>query len=212
MRADLEELLCRKYPNLFEAFTPHCGTTPYAMMYCEDGWFGLVDTAAGLLSKHRAETRIVGVKEKFGLLQLSLIKADDYARGIAQMAGILAGRICECCGNPGMIFQGQGRIACRCLDHAGAECISGKINEHKTKDYPDVGYGWCRLLTALDDYLDAQGRKLDFNGYERSDERLSILMNTYGFGATHRGAIEYVAAYSRLVDEATGELVGEVFF
>lgn len=209
MHTALEQKLYERYPAVFQSFMPQRCRASCSMMYCRDGWFGLIETAAKLLENRSDTTQITGIKEKFGLLRLSLINADHYARGIAQMTEILSGRTCERCGNPGLIFQANCQIACRCLNHAGPERISGLIHHHKTKRYRAMGYGWSRLMSALSDYVDASkesnGMSCSKIKVYRNGDQLKI--ESSAENDRWRGAIAFVEEYSKIVNERDGSCV-----
>lgn len=72
MNADLDELLCQRYPSIFR--DRHAPMTDTAMCWgfaCGDGWYALIDTLCAEIQQHVDTTGIpevvaTQVKEKFG--------------------------------------------------------------------------------------------------------------------------------------------------
>ena len=57
------------------------------------------------------------VKEKFGTLRIYTSHADDYIRGVIDMAELLSASTCECCGSAGKLYR-QGWHKTLCVQHA----------------------------------------------------------------------------------------------
>jgi len=109
MKAELEEQLIAKYPELFQ--DKDAPPTESLMCFgceCGDGWFAIIDAACDLISRHvkgqaeYAEFRWVQIKEKYGTLRLySSGRYDDYTAGVIAMAERASAMTCETCGQPG---------------------------------------------------------------------------------------------------------------
>ena len=112
MRAELDDLLCQRYPEMFR--DRHGDRTNTAMCWgfcCGDGWFGVIDElCADITAEVRAGTTppvvVLQVKEKFGTLRFrvrggSVFGGNATVRQLIQRAQSRAASTCEQCGKPG---------------------------------------------------------------------------------------------------------------
>ena len=99
MQAELDEQLCRKYPDFFADRHGSIWDTSMGWGFCCDkGWYALIDVVSALLTQHNAEIKAVQIKEKLGTLRFYHTHVDEYSRGVCVAAEILSSRICEVCG------------------------------------------------------------------------------------------------------------------
>ena len=123
MRQELEELLCTRYPLIFQNRSSAISTGSMGRGFsCGDGWFDLIDTLCDRLQSwtvHNNAPQVVAsqVKEKWGQLGFYIRGANDEQRGMVLMAQALSGRICEVCGKPGRLLVHQAHMT-RCQEHA----------------------------------------------------------------------------------------------
>ena len=123
MRQELEELLCTRYPLIFQNRSSAISTNRTRWGFsCGDGWFDLIDTLCERLQfgiDHNNAPQVVAsqVKEKWGQMSFYIREANDEQRGMVLMAQALSGRICEVCGKPGRLLVHQAHMT-RCQDHA----------------------------------------------------------------------------------------------
>ncbi len=124
MKAELEALLCERYPLIFAE--RNLLTTQIRMYWgiaCSDGWFDLIDTLCNCLQKSTGsngapQVVAVQVKEKFGVLRFYVRPgASEYQRGIISMAEAMSAHLCEQCGKPGQVIVAGAHLA-RCQEHA----------------------------------------------------------------------------------------------
>jgi len=104
MSPELMDKLIAKYPRQFRMLK---------WIECEDGWYDLIDKACFRIQnrlKHlnkpeNDETDFCWsqIKEKFGGIRLYCYGADDYVRGIVDMAEEMSLGICEFTGNKGKV-------------------------------------------------------------------------------------------------------------
>ncbi|MCG5078905.1 hypothetical protein [Paraburkholderia tagetis] len=112
MNPELTTQLYERYPLIF-ARRP--------LLDCGDGWFDLLDRLCGSL--HNETTQNGGpqviasrVREKFGGLRFEAGPANEYQRGMIDLAEAFSVRLCEVCGNRGKII-GPTLARTRCDDH-----------------------------------------------------------------------------------------------
>jgi len=114
MNTDLEKNLSEKYPQLFS----DSNKPPTESLMCfgcdhGDGWFFIIEAMCHLIDqyikngdwKHEYPYKFVQIKEKFGGLRVYDHGADDYIRGVIDMAESLSYRVCELCGSSGSKFH-----------------------------------------------------------------------------------------------------------
>lgn len=124
MQEPLEDLLCQRYPAIFEYRRKSTADSlaPWRVM-CGDGWFDLLDTLCAQLQfatdrSGAPQVIAVQVKEKFGALSFYCYDASDAQRGMIAMAGALSARLCEQCGKPGQVLVHNSIHQTRCAEHA----------------------------------------------------------------------------------------------
>lgn len=113
MKAELQQQLYEKYPNIFRQ--KDLDKTVTAMCWgisCGDGWYDLIDTLCENIqnrivnvnrNKPEEEHLIceaVQVKEKFGGLCFYTYGGDDYIDGLVSMAESMSYHICTECSKP----------------------------------------------------------------------------------------------------------------
>jgi len=113
MKAELQQQLYEKYPNIFRQ--KDLDKTVTAMCWgisCGDGWYDLIDTLCENIqnrmmnvnrNKPEEEHLIceaVQVKEKFGGLCFYTYGSDDYIDGLVSMAESMSYHICTECSKP----------------------------------------------------------------------------------------------------------------
>lgn len=114
----LESKIYNQYPELFEK-------TFYRFSFDHgDGWYNIVEQMCRLIAEHlqvqkeESDFLIVGqITEKFGTLRVYHSEADDYTKGLIDMAEALSSVTCEQCGNPGHTRLGPW-VRVLCDNHA----------------------------------------------------------------------------------------------
>ena len=91
---------------------------------CDDGWRDLLDALFDEITRHCMSVgiplpRARQVKEKNGSLRCYLASKDDFIDGLVQMAEEISGRICEVCGEAGLMDVQDNTVQVRCLRHGG---------------------------------------------------------------------------------------------
>jgi len=123
MQEPLEDLLCQRYPAIFEHRRKSTANAwmPWRVM-CGDGWFDLLDTLCAQLQfatdrNGASQVVAVQVKEKFGALSFYCHDASDAQRGMIAMAAAMSARLCEQCGKPGQVLVRNSIHMTRCSVH-----------------------------------------------------------------------------------------------
>ena len=113
MKAELQQQLYEKYPNIFRQ--KDLDKTVTAMCWgisCGDGWYDLIDNLCENIqnrvmnvNRNKPEEEhlvceAVQVKEKFGGLCFYTYGGDDYIDGLVSMAESMSYYICTECSNP----------------------------------------------------------------------------------------------------------------
>ena len=127
MRAELEQKLIAKYPQLF-ADSKKPPTESLMCFGCDhgDGWFSLIEAICHLVDQHIANGgwkgeepyKFLQIKEKYGGLRVYDHGSDDYIRGVIDAAESLSYRICEICGSPGKTCSSGIWVKTLCGTHA----------------------------------------------------------------------------------------------
>lgn len=124
MRAELDALLCERYPLIFserrKSIQEGCMGWGFS---CGDGWFPLIDALCEQLQFWTEQNRApqvvaTQVKEKFGRLYFYARGANEIQNGVIHFAEAMSGRICEKCGMPGQVLVTGGWHLTRCPAHA----------------------------------------------------------------------------------------------
>ena len=119
MKADLDALLCQRYPKIFA----NCRRT-----MCKDGWFDLLNVLCERLqfwTDHNGAPQVVlsQVKEKWGELAFYGHGGNHKQDGMIEMAEAMSARICEKCGKPGALLVSGETYLTRCQEHAPTEAL-----------------------------------------------------------------------------------------
>lgn len=124
MSPDLDELLCKRYPALFEE--RRLPMTQTAMCWgfsCGDGWFLIINELCAEIQAAVTAGRIeqpvaVQVKEKFGELRFYLRGSSEEAERLVDEAERRSLETCEICGAPGVMRDLHRWYRTRCDKHA----------------------------------------------------------------------------------------------
>lgn len=124
MRADLDQLLCDRYPVLFA--DRHKSVEVSAMgrgFECDDGWFDLIESLCysiqwAIENDGMPPVKIRQIKEKFGSLRFHYSGGNESTRGMKAMAENMSVRICEKCGAPGILREERPYKLTLCDRHA----------------------------------------------------------------------------------------------
>lgn len=96
MRAELDQLLCKRYPEIFlKRNHPESGMA--RGFECDDDWFWIIDTLCGLIQFHVAQGNMppvcaTQVKEKFGELRFRYRGGNEMTQGMVHMAEAISSR------------------------------------------------------------------------------------------------------------------------
>ena len=126
MRKELDEALCKKYPEIFKDRHGDMRTT--AMIWgfqCDDGWYNIIDAVCAQIENRERNNNSVEwlsvfatqVKEKYGTLRFYYVGGDDFIDGVVAMAEAMSAVTCEVCGAPGRLREG-GWLKTLCDEHA----------------------------------------------------------------------------------------------
>ena len=137
MSPKLEQKLLEKYPKIFNVENVD-SRLPFPMfgIECDDGWYDLLDTLCGAIQWHLDHNAGVGavqvvvhqIKEKFGTLRFYEEGGDAVTGAYVNLAEQMSGRICEVCGNRG-VLRGGGWIRALCDTHAeGREELRSELS------------------------------------------------------------------------------------
>lgn len=123
MTEELDNKLCEKYPKIFKLRNSSMRETAMCWGFEHgDGWYSIIDAACSNIQNHVKWKRktepyasmtdeefdeihqpvAAQVKEKFGGLRFYVDCADEYTRGVIDMAESMSYRTCEDCGAPGV--------------------------------------------------------------------------------------------------------------
>jgi hypothetical protein len=127
MRKELDEALCKKYPEIFRDRHGDMRTTAMCWGFeCDDGWYNIIDSACAQIMNRAYNNRLnnvkfpeviaTQVKEKYGTLRFYYNGGDDYVDGVVSMAESMSERTCEVCGAPGELREG-GWLRTLCDQH-----------------------------------------------------------------------------------------------
>jgi len=122
MRDELDDLLCKRYPNIF--INRHLPIQQSAMgrgFECGDGWFDLIDTLCQrlqFLTDHGDAPQAVAlqVKEKLGSLRFYVRNPTAEQSGMIGMAQAMSEKLCDICGNSAVLHT-EGTLRTRCSGH-----------------------------------------------------------------------------------------------
>jgi len=137
MNPVLDDLLCKKFPHLYQ--DRHGDIKETCMVFgfeCDDGWYQLIHDLSERLEveilclpkEEQSLYRAVQVKEKFGELRFYMISATDQMRKLIEEAEAKSITICESCGSLGVLRVSHGWYFTACEKHSnGAPSIGEKI-------------------------------------------------------------------------------------
>lgn len=122
MDAELQKKLFEEYPNQFKNLK---------YIECGDGWYEIISRCCSIIQNHLHNKDRTGepldfywsqIKEKFSLLRGYCYGADEYIRGVIDMAENMSGCVCEYSGN------------------------KGKLRNKKMRN-GELGYAWMKILS-----------------------------------------------------------------
>ena len=122
MRAELEQKLANRYPEMFiDRYRSPRETLICFGCECGDGWYWLLNSCFFCIylwcMLGRFEIPVLSqIKEKYGRLVISFWSADQVSWTIAGVFEDLSEHICEVCGWPGKMNDG-GWLQVRCKKH-----------------------------------------------------------------------------------------------
>jgi hypothetical protein len=133
MSPELEAKLVERYPKIFNVGAVD-GRMPFPMfgIECDDGWYDLLDLLCSTIQwylDHNAsdgveQVTVQQIKEKFATLRFYESGGDRETAAYIRMAEAMSERLCEVCGNRGVIRSG-GWIKTLCDHHSeGREELS----------------------------------------------------------------------------------------
>jgi hypothetical protein len=113
MKQKLDELLCKKYPEIF--VDRHGDMRETCMVWgfsCGDGWYPLIDELCSKIVEHCISTgarvpHAVQVKEKFATLRFYIDAGDDEIYRLIGEAERKSAITCELTGVPGVLCCGD---------------------------------------------------------------------------------------------------------
>lgn len=97
---------------------------------CGDGWFHIINTLFDTINRYYIYKKtqpitVLDIKEKFGILIFRVNGADDYIRGLIQMASSLSYNTCENCGSTDNVGVTDNWVKVLCKD-----CFDKGNNSH----------------------------------------------------------------------------------
>jgi hypothetical protein len=212
MKKELDNYLCRKYPDLYR--DRHADTKPTAMHWgfaCGNGWFSLIDLISELLVKHNANIKAEQVKEKFGGLNFYHSVCDEYSISIQMAALLVSKAACEECGAPALLQQHDGWYATLCKEHRNEDdAVNDKDIDLSAVGHLDLGVAWLRLAAIL---MRLAEFNCQHNGMLHAD--LTIFKDQHGrFDVQYsggdektRGMVDLIVGYANRIDEHTGAVI-----
>jgi Archaeal TRASH domain len=111
MTPEKEKEIVRNTPNLFYNKSRDLSDLPINLfgIDCEDGWASLIreslEKIDKIASKSGYPTRVVQIKEKYGELRIYLDTETDEMSEICLQATLSSRKVCEMCGNPGVLKE-----------------------------------------------------------------------------------------------------------
>lgn len=206
MKKELDNQLCKKYPNLYR---DRHGRPDHTLMCwgfaCHDGWYTLIDVLSELLTKHSAETNATQVKEKFGGLRFYLNSHDDYTIALTTMAEKLSFHICEICGAPGSSRNIEGWSSTRCEEHA--EGYPGHDDPVVVIDVA-LGAAWSRLIAILKNSADWYAKQNDLSkvDFKVSKDNGQLKITWPGDNLRIIGMVDMIEHYANRIDAHSGQI------
>lgn len=166
MRAELDDLLCDRYPQIFRDWHDGAQGAPRKRTFeCGDGRFHILDSLCGEIQRHvdSAGTPAVvalRVKEKLGTLRFRYRGGDEYVEGLVWMAEALSGYVCEECGAPAS-RRTDGGVVTLCRSHSNSP-EPGDVPDDDTVTAEAAfrlpaltrNLGWRHIARAVEETLD----------------------------------------------------------
>jgi len=127
MRKELDEKLCREFPNLYGMRNADMKQTCMCWGFeCSNGWYQLIHDLSEKLEaeilKQPEEDRehfcASQIKEKFGTLRFYMHAATDVMYDLIDKAEAESARTCEVCGKPGEENMQGNWVSTSCEAHA----------------------------------------------------------------------------------------------
>ena len=114
MRQELDEKLCRKFPNLYRDRNGRPQDTAMCWGFsCGDGWFEIIRDLSRKITELDPNCVALQVKEKFGSLCFYEDDTTDEVHDAIEEAERKSAKTCEMCGQPGKI-RGKMWLKCTC--------------------------------------------------------------------------------------------------
>lgn len=143
MRQDYDEMLVRRYPNLYR--DRYAGMQQTCMCWgfdCGDGWFHVIDEASKKLEaeilklpkEDRQYCCASQVKEKYGTLRLYMTGSTSRMERIISKASRKSAKTCETCGSRGTLRINGGWYFTACKEHSEG-CLSAYSRWYRIKWY-----------------------------------------------------------------------------
>lgn len=215
-----DRLLCQTYPGLYPCRQGRDRDLKLTWGFaCSNGWYPLIDSLSGLITRRCVNVQAEQVKEKFGSLRFYYSGGDDYCWGVVSMAAVLSRHICEICGAPGEIVRG-GWHCCRCPVHVipsnADELVppqrqSPHLPQAKAPSRAGVnglGDGWAALVTRLESALQADREHNHMPQVKLSIKTAQghLAIDLTGGNDSARGMVALVNDYATQVDARSGRL------
>jgi len=126
MRRELDEKLCKDFPEIFRDREKHPSETAMCFGFPGDGWYHLIHSLCTLIQSYVdrggvEQITAFQVKEKFGTLRFYIWGGDEYVEGLISMAEQASSHICEKCGNLGKQRYRRGWTITLCEECAEKE-------------------------------------------------------------------------------------------
>ncbi len=130
MTPENTQKLYSDFPNLYRGKDKSPEESPMSFGFqCSDGWFSLIWKLSSDIEKNAAREGIdpqsgkwpeaVQVKQKFGALRFYLDNSTEELARLISEAAEESGKICEICGNPGVLISDSRRyVRTLCSAHA----------------------------------------------------------------------------------------------
>ncbi len=121
MNKDLDEALCKDFPNLYRDRNASMMSTCMCWGFPSDGWEPLIrrlsekleDLILAIPEETREHYKASQVKEKMGTLRFYMDSSTDEMENLINEAEAESERTCEKCGSPGSINDGPWyRVRC----------------------------------------------------------------------------------------------------
>lgn len=126
MRQQLDDLLCERYPVIFQNRYRDMQHTAMCWGFdCGDGWFDLLDSLCKMITHHltynadKDTPPVIAdqVKEKYGTLRFYAHGGDKTTDAYIEFAEYLSGLTCEVCGKPGKLNKDNTWLKTTCEEH-----------------------------------------------------------------------------------------------